>query len=80
MRLAPAVPIQQPVDHRRRHRLAHLLLVSLLDLCHPEHAAGFSPVDERRQDLRLLLGAQVLEVSTAPAAQVEQGIHFLGPA
>lgn len=78
--LAPAVPIQQSVDRRGRHLLARFLLVGLLDLCNLEHAASTRLGDERRQDQRLFLGTQVLMVSSSPAAHLENGVAFLGPA
>ena len=72
--------VQQSVDGRRGHLLAQLRLIGLLDLGHRQHAARFGALDERRQELVLLLGAEVLVVPAAAPAQIEDGIALLGPA
>ena len=78
--LAPAVAVQQSVDRGRRHLLAQLFLVRLLDLGHGQHPASFGALNERRQQLLLLLGAEVLMMPAAAPAQIEDGISLLGPA
>ena len=75
--LAPTVAVQQSIDRGRSHRLAQLFPVGLLDLGHREHAAGLGAFDERRQELLLLLGAEVLVVSAATPAHVKDGVALL---
>ena len=71
--------VQQSIDRGRSHRLAQLFAVGLLDLGHREHAASLGAFDERRQELLLLLGAEVLVVSAATPAHVKDGVALLGP-
>src|ERR1019366_807400 len=78
--LAPAVAVQQPVDRRGRHVLAQLLLVGPLDFRHRQHAASLGALDERRQELALLLRSEVLVTPATSASQIEEGVAFFGPA
>jgi len=78
--LAPAVAVQQSVNRRGGHLLAQLILVSLLDLRHRQHPARLGALDEWRQKLLLLLGAEVLVMPAAAPAQIEDGISLLRPA
>jgi len=74
------VAIQKPVNRRGGHLLAQLVLVSLLDLRHRQHPARLGTLDEGRQKLLLLLGAEVLVMPAAAPAQIEDGISLLRPA
>lgn len=78
--LAPAVALEQPVDRRGGHFLAHLGLVGLLDLGDREHPTGVRALGKWLQKLPLLLNAQVLAVSAASRADIKDGIPLLGPA
>ena len=78
--LAPAVPVQQPVDGRAGHLLAHPLAVGLLQLGHCQHPVVAGPLHERSKQLLLLFGREVLVVSAATPAHVEDRLALLGPA
>ena len=49
------MPLQQPVDRRSRHRMAHFRLIGVLDFVHVEHPTRLRLLQEGFQQVLALV-------------------------
>ena len=72
--LAPPLAMQRPVDHRVVDRTAHGDFISGLHRSDDQHASGFGLLEERKQQLLLLLDREVLAMATAGRLTPQDGL------